>query len=169
MTYEERFLSLCVPEPNSGCWLWIGSVNPKGYGRIKFRGTTWVASRVAWTLWSGEIPEGNLVLHKCDTPGCVNITHLFLGSAADNTRDMLSKGRQCCGSDHYCARLTADAVREIRASPESLRSLARRYGVAWLTVRDAKFGVTWRHLLEAATPRGTNREALLERGGSADE
>ena len=76
-----------------GCWLWTGSRDRKGYGRISIDRSPALVHRVAWTLEHGAIPPGMCVLHKCDTPGCVRHDHLFLGTIADNNRDMFAKGR----------------------------------------------------------------------------
>lgn len=89
----DDLLAHSAPEPNTGCRLWLGAVNPKGYGRVRFRGSAAVAHRVAFILAYGEIPEGQFALHRCDTPSCINPDHLFLGSALDNTRDCIAKGR----------------------------------------------------------------------------
>ena len=72
-----------------GCWEWLGGKRRKGYGA--YRG--YIASRFAWMIWCGEIPEGLDVLHKCDNPGCVRPNHLFLGTDKDNHEDAISKGR----------------------------------------------------------------------------
>lgn len=88
---SERF----VPEPNSGCWLWTGRVNASGYGIFNGPdyGKTTSAHRTFWIRHRGEIPAGLWVLHRCDTPPCVNPAHLFLGTPLENTQDMLKKGR----------------------------------------------------------------------------
>jgi hypothetical protein len=60
---------------------------------FKIGGKMIIASRVAWVFAHGSIPDGLYVLHDCDTPACVNVDHLFLGTLADNWHDCLSKGR----------------------------------------------------------------------------
>ena len=89
-------MGLIQPEPNSGCWLWWGVVNGAGYGRIglgsRKQGMDF-AHRVAYRLFRGEIPEGQHVLHRCDTPLCANPDHMFLGSRVDNMQDCSAKGR----------------------------------------------------------------------------
>jgi hypothetical protein len=98
-----RFAEKCVPEPNSGCWLWVGPDNGKGYGLLGIRNRpkkiryNLLAHRASWTIHKGDIPEGALVLHKCDVRSCVNPDHLFLGSPKDNTQDMIAKGRRSSG------------------------------------------------------------------------
>jgi hypothetical protein len=78
-----------IPE-GRGCWEWMGFIRPSGYGQVH---QNKLAHRVSWELHNGPIPNGVLVLHKCDNKSCVNPDHLFLGSHRDNTQDMMSKGR----------------------------------------------------------------------------
>jgi hypothetical protein len=90
----ERIEKLSMPEPNSGCWLWLGQLSYLGYGQIMLspgqRKTK--AHRAAWEAFRG--PIGKLhVLHRCDNRCCVNPDHLFLGTRSDNMLDMYSKGR----------------------------------------------------------------------------
>lgn len=72
------------------CWLWARSINGGGYG-VVHGGKK--AHRVIYEALVGEIPEGMYVLHKCDTPRCINPDHLFLGTALDNARDRQAKRR----------------------------------------------------------------------------
>lgn len=89
----EYLLARSAPEPNTGCWLWMGATTAAGYGRLETLGKKAQAHRTAYALFVGPIPNGLLVCHKCDVRSCINPDHLFLGSAADNTRDMIRKGR----------------------------------------------------------------------------
>lgn len=76
------------------CWLWTGTLGRKGYGRVpNYPMSPWAAHRVAYMLAVGPIPGDLLVLHRCDNPPCVRPDHLFLGTNADNMRDMRAKGR----------------------------------------------------------------------------
>lgn len=90
----EHFLERIEFEPNTGCWLWMGTANREGgYGRARVNGVSVVAHRASWEFHIGPIPEGRQVLHRCDLPPCVNPGHLFLGDQTANMRDMVAKGR----------------------------------------------------------------------------
>lgn len=78
------------------CWLWIGTRQKPGYGRLGLPGGKRVeyAHRLSWIIHKGPIPVGLKVLHTCDNPPCVRPSHLFLGTHEDNVADMWAKGRQ---------------------------------------------------------------------------
>lgn len=115
---SERFEEKFIPEPNSGCWLWIGAESGiNGYGQFRWSSNKCMkAHRAAWCLYKDNIPYGIDVLHHCDNPSCVNPDHLFLGDHGDNMRDMIRKnrGNKVCGSKHHQAKITEDIVRDIR-------------------------------------------------------
>jgi hypothetical protein len=77
----------------SDCVLWHLSRNSFGHGQKMFKGKLWTAHRWMWVQAYGPIPEGMQVNHKCDNPPCVNPAHLYLGTQADNVRDMDQRGR----------------------------------------------------------------------------
>lgn len=85
------------------CWVWLSATHSQGYGLFKTgHNTQNYAHRVVWVLEYGPIPEGAFVCHSCDNPPCVRPEHLFLGTAADNMQDMVSKGRQRKPSKTHC-------------------------------------------------------------------
>jgi len=94
MICDEKILALywAKVDKSSDCWLWTASL-VCGYGSFRFNGRTHRAHRLSWILQHGAIPSGKHVLHKCDTPACVNPSHLFLGGQLENMRDMVAKGR----------------------------------------------------------------------------
>lgn len=148
----ERFSRFVEPEPNSGCWLWIGSRHGKGYGHFRTaHGAVEKAHRVAWRLFVGQIPDGKQVLHRCDVPSCVNPSHLFLGTNADNLADRQAKQRQARGSRVWTVRLSEESVRYIRNLAElfTRAAIAERFGVSKSTVRGILTRKTWTHVLTA--------------------
>jgi hypothetical protein len=84
-------------EKTDGCWLWRGARHHTGYGVIGVDRRQRRAHRVAYEMAHGPIPAGAVVCHSCDTPPCVNPSHLFVGTVADNNRDMMAKGRARLG------------------------------------------------------------------------
>jgi hypothetical protein len=92
-TTEDRFWRKVARTGPAECWLWLAGRNPKGYGRFGMHGSAVFAHRQAYALTVGAIPEGMYVCHRCDNPPCCNPEHLFLGTHADNIRDMTRKGR----------------------------------------------------------------------------
>ncbi len=148
MTIVERFEANIARCPMSGCWLWLGTAGTKGgYGRLRIEGTRWIrAHRFAWQLWRGHIPDGLSVLHRCDTPLCVNPNHLFLGTPKDNVADMVAKGREAKGEVTGNHRIKAAQVPTIRADSRKPTEIAVDYMVHEKTIRDIKTGRTWKHI-----------------------
>lgn len=150
---QERFDSFYIPEPNTGCWLWESRADRGGYGWLKEIGRKYLrAHRLSWTLHRGEIPPGMCVLHKCDTPACVNPDHLFLGTHLDNARDRVQKGRGrggsmgMAGKFNPSVKLTEEEVRAIRSDTRQLLAIAGDYGISDSQVSSIRLRKSWRYL-----------------------
>ena len=144
------------------CWLWLGARTHNGYGFFKLmRPERMVrAHRWAYEQFVGPIADGLLVCHNCDNRLCVNPAHMFVGTQKENIADMMSKGRgpdrsgnavhiTRIGTDNPNAKLDEDAVRNIRsesANGQSLRALARAFGVSVPVISDVVHRRTWRHV-----------------------
>jgi len=89
----DRFWKKVAIIPFHECWEWTGFKRDTGYGHINIDGFMMRAHRFSWTINYGPIPEGLLVCHKCDNPGCVRPDHLFLGTIQDNMTDKKIKKR----------------------------------------------------------------------------
>jgi hypothetical protein len=130
------------------CWLWKGHKNKLGYGVIQLQGHKYLTHRIAWTRTHGPIPAGKLVLHRCDNPGCVNPSHLFLGTQADNMRDRSSKHRQATGVTNGRAQLDTYLVCEMRRMYRSGRykqtRLAKMFGISQSVVHYIVTGKIWK-------------------------
>ncbi len=91
----DRLLAKVSPEPTSGCWLWTGAVNNKGYGQMGgyTRKRNVFAHREAFKHYKGPIPVGLELDHKCRNTYCVNPDHLEAVTHAENMR-MSRKGKR---------------------------------------------------------------------------
>lgn len=98
----------------NGCIEWLGFVNKNGYAYMRFKNKRKTVHRWAYELCFGAIPNGMYVCHKCDNRKCLNINHLFLGTQADNMKDMVSKNRHQKRETKSNAKLTTNYVKLIR-------------------------------------------------------
>ena len=106
------------------------------------------AHRAVWEHFNGPLSPGQCVLHRCDNTRCINPEHLFVGTQADNMRDMADKGRGGApkGEKHLSAKLTEAQAIAALSSPLGSAQLARELGVTYQTVYALRAGITWRHL-----------------------
>lgn len=130
------------------CWLWMGARSSGGYGAMNSRalGGQESAHRVSYMLAYGEVPRSLFVLHRCDVKLCVRPDHLFLGTAAENSADMVAKGRSTFGERHPKAKLDWPTVNAIRSQSDrgSLAGLAAEHGVNPTTIARVIHGESWR-------------------------
>lgn len=141
-----RFDSYVEKVPFSTCWYWVGALATFGYGTIEIAGTQWTCHRYAYDRWIAPIPEGLHVLHKCDTPCCVNPDHLEVGTHQRNMQQKIDRNRQLRGSGVGTSKLKESQVLEIRKTSGTLLSIAKEYGVSESCICSIKLRKSWRHL-----------------------
>lgn len=152
----DRVMERVEFEPNTGCWLCSLS-GPGGYAGVRVGKHRGLAHRVSWQEHNGPIPDGLWVLHRCDTPACCNPSHLFLGTPADNSADMVSKGRghrppNRIGTDNPHAKLTPEDVKAIRSTYQrgipgkGMPALAKAFSVNENTVAKILARTAWAHV-----------------------
>ena len=112
----KRLLERSIPEPNSGCWLWLASVVPGGYGQMWNGDKNVRAPRLSYLLHKGDFDPSLIVMHKCDNPFCINPDHLTVGSYSDNMVDMVNKGRHVYAHRLTCKRGHPLVTENIRVS-----------------------------------------------------
>jgi hypothetical protein len=126
---EQRFWGKVVRGTPDECWTWIGGHDHRGYGYLRLPGRSGGqtgAHRVAWMLANGDLPEGCHVLHRCDTPSCVNPRHLFLGTNYENVQDKVAKGRQAVRARSGYRGVYYDAAGRIYADIDRRHPSGRR-------------------------------------------
>lgn len=152
-------LERSIPVPECGCWIWTGAQCGKGYGLVSIGRRTQRAHRVAFHYATGVDPGSMHVLHKCDTPSCINPMHLMLGTNTDNVADKVAKNRQArgekiglamCGERQGQHKLTASDVVAIRESDLRVKELSLRYGVSPSVISEVRSRKAWKHIEEFA-------------------
>lgn len=131
------------------CWLWTGTVTKRGYGSVWWKGKNYYVHRRAYEEKFGKIPKGLYVCHHCDVKLCINPDHLFLGTAQQNSTDMVQKNRQANGIKNGNRKLTENEVHEIRKNRQNgidIDKLAEIYKVNRSTIRRIVVREIWRHI-----------------------
>lgn len=136
--------------PHTGCLIWMGSCVAGEYGKLQFTEggeiVSRLAHRAAWYLDRGPILDGLFVCHRCDNRRCCNVEHLFLGTATDNMRDMVEKGRSTRGIRQRLAKLTEDEVRAIRVDSRTCKDIGLEYNMTAANISRVRSGKIWRHV-----------------------
>lgn len=145
------------PIPWSGCWIWMGGVGSHGYGvlytgKVGGQKLRHIGAHVAsYQEFKGPVPNGMYVCHKCDVRTCVNPDHLFAGTAKENARDMVAKGRNISkprqGENHHRAKVTKAQVDEIRKcvarGGRSFKEIGKMYGLSGTQVGNIHHMRVW--------------------------
>lgn len=170
---EKRFWDKVRGGPKESCWDWQASLNTSGYGRFKIASfQVRHANRVAWAIANRREPGALIVRHSCDRPICCNPDHLLIGTVADNSRDMVERGRaggrDQHGAKNAAARLTLEQVGEIVAAfrrGEQNVVIATRYPVGHALISRIRTGRSWQ--AEAAQYGWPAAIAFVERSEAA--
>lgn len=131
-------------QSGDSCWNWAASLTQDGYGRFSYLGKQSLAHRFSYWLFVGDVPAGIKVCHTCDNPQCCNPGHLFLGTNADNLRDMAQKGRSTHGEKNPNRKLSESQIAAILADGRKHRDIADQYGVTRSQISHIKRGVSWK-------------------------
>ena len=150
---ERRFWSKVAKAGEDECWNWTGAKSKNGYGSFALWSRRYSAHRVSCFIYAGgAIPKTMIVRHKCDNRLCVNHKHLEVGDHADNSWDMVKRGRsRLCASSGYgeanhAAKLTADDVAAIRTmigKGKTNKEIARLFGVTHQAISCIKLKKSW--------------------------
>jgi hypothetical protein len=151
---RERFFQKVEKDGHTGCWVWTGASNPRGYGRVRINDVLRHSHRVSYRFHCGPIPDGVQVNHHCDNPPCVNPDHLYTGTQAENLADAKERGGLVenlpRGDKHHRSVLSARDALAIchlyEDTDHTYRSLADLFGVGKGTIQCVLQGDSWAHV-----------------------
>lgn len=153
-----RFEKMYFPEPNSGCWLWMHSYEPFGYGRFSINGVQIKAHRFAYMHYRGEIPKGLVLDHICRVPECCNPWHLEAVTQHENMLRSATSRKTHCRNGHE---LTGDNLLIVPRKDKHGKSFTHRRCAMCRRVTMQKARAKWRqHRRQAATHQGHQAAAL---------
>ena len=156
-----RSVFLRTVETEGGCWEWQGAMNGNGYGALKVGSPIRTGHAHRFVAFAVGMPVAGLcVCHHCDNRRCINPSHLFVGTQAENVWDCMRKGRfvpppvsdwpeTMKTKPHHWQRLTRDSIPEIRrrlAAGETQKSIASDFGVSFQAISKVKTGERWGHV-----------------------
>jgi hypothetical protein len=147
-TLEEKFWSKVNIQGDDECWLWTGAKWGNGYGLLCLNPSSLLAHRLSWELHYGLVPDGLLVLHKCDVRNCINPKHLYVGTHIDNTRDRVERNRssRSIGERSGKSKLKSGEVwliRRLLGAKFSIRSIAKLFKISSNVIWGIKSGKRW--------------------------
>jgi len=142
---REKLAAGFIPGGQKDCWEWVGKKDKDGYGCTNYKTRNLRAHRAAWMVNKGAIPKGICVCHSCDNPSCVNPSHLFLGTVAENNRDRDMKGRMGRGNSRFY-KDDVIKMRSLHLEGESYSEIGRIFGTSATTVRRVVLKITWKRV-----------------------
>jgi hypothetical protein len=154
---KQRFWAKVARRGPDECWDWTAGLFSDGYGAFKMatgsrNGRQLRAHKVSYFIHHGRWPSRrDLICHTCDRRQCVNPNHLFQGTPADNSADMVQKRRHLHGERHHSCKITAQLASSIRdrvRGGESPTSLACELGIPRSIVYAIKYGKNWKYAKE---------------------
>lgn len=142
------------PEPNTGCWFWVGKTSTDGYGQLHHKCSDGflTAHRYSYFLHFGDFDRTKYVLHKCDNRLCVNPDHLYLGDSQQNVKDRTdrNRGAKFPGSSNGFAKLNEATVismrNDYRRGGITHRGIAKKYSVSFSTAQKILLRTRWTHI-----------------------
>lgn len=141
-----RFVAKIGDLNTNGCRLWLGKCRGFGYGQFRLLDEKLGSHRAAWKILVGPITDGRHVLHKCDIPACVSISHLFLGTHIENVADMDAKGRRGMSPlppRSILVEAQVASILERYSAGENIAPLAKEFGVDLATVGHIVHSRSW--------------------------
>lgn len=140
------------------CWLWTAARDRRGYGLYFHEGKQQRATRVVWAATHGPIPDGMFACHHCDTPACIRLDHLYMGTHAENMADMSARRRTHNQRKTICPQGHSLSGTNLYVSPageRNCRSCARQRLIEWRakrrqTVAPHRVGFAQPHALSIA-------------------
>lgn len=131
---------------SGGCFVFVGSKTKAGYGFVTYKQKNYYLHRLSYSAFVGEIPKDKVVMHTCDTPGCINPLHLAVGTKGDNMKDMILKGRDHHPKGRGSGSLMSEAERlyiRQQVGSASCREIARQLGRSNYAVYRYVWGKTY--------------------------
>lgn len=140
-----------IEKQRNGCWYWTRSLDGSGYGNLSVNNKMWRAHRYFFYVAYGKHPGNNVVMHKCDTPICVNPEHLSLGTQLDNIADRHRKGRNgaCRGDDAPWSKLSSNQIPIIKRMFEEgipRIQIMEKFNISKTQMYRIVKGESWRHI-----------------------
>ena len=140
--FEQKLLSRRKVNKETNCWEWTGAINSAGVGVFVFEKVYHTVHRVAAQLWLKTYRSNLFVCHKCDNPCCFNPVHLFMGTAQDNSNDMIRKNRK----PTKLKESNIQQIREFRKQGKTQKWVADYYSIKRETISKIDRGIRWNHV-----------------------